>query len=324
MDGSERDLFFAATALAARAGDLYREDPSWLLRTARLSAEEGRPPVAPVTVAARGQAAAARAIAPARARAEIEGLLMAPSPDVGLQWLHDAGLLAVILPELEAAVGFAQEAGRRHKDVWAHTKQVVKQAALRPAVRWAALVHDIGKVPTRTFTAGGKVHFHRHAEVGARMFDDVGRRFAMDRPFFRKVRFLVLHHLRASQYDAGWTDSAVRRFHREMEEHLEDLVALSRADITSRRAERHRQVRENLDGLCARMKALRAEDERLPPLPGGIGDAIMAKLGLPPGPRVGQLKRLLEQAVERGDLEPRREADYYLDWLQGQADKAGA
>jgi len=318
VDPVERDLFSPATALAARAGDLYREDPSWLVRTARLAAEEGRAPVAPVTIAARGEAASIRTQDPARVRAEVEGLLMAANPDIGLQWLHDAGLLAVLLPELEATVGFAQEAGRRHKDVWAHTKQVVKQAAERPAVRWAALLHDIGKVPTRTFTAQGKVHFHRHAEVGARMFDEVGRRFAMERPFFRQVRFLILHHLRANQYDRSWTDSAVRRFHREMEEHLLDLVALSRADITSRRAERHRQVRENLDDLSARMKALREEDQRMPPLPSGIGDAIMSSLALGPGPRVGQLKRRLEEAIERGELEPRREMEYYTAWLQAQ------
>jgi poly(A) polymerase len=316
VDPIERELFSPGTAMAARAGDLFRQDPGRLVRTARLAAEEGRAPVAPVTVAARAEAGSVLALDPARARAELEALLMARSPDVGLQWLHEAGLLAVLLPELEATVGFAQEAGRRHKDVWAHTKQVVKQAAPRPAVRWAALLHDIGKVPTRTFTPQGKVHFHRHAEVGARMFDEIGRRFAMERSLFREVRFLILHHLRANQYDRDWTDSAVRRFHREMEEHLEDLVALSRADITSRRAERHRQVRENLDDLCARMRALREQDERLPPLPSGIGDAIMSCFALAPGPGVGRLKRLLEEAVERGELEPRREPEYYTAWLK--------
>ena len=77
-----------------------------------------------------------------------------------------------------------------HKDVWAHTRQVVKQAVPRPAVRWAALLHDIGKVPTRTFTQNG-VHFHGHAEVGARMFDKVCRRLPFEREMARKVRFLI-------------------------------------------------------------------------------------------------------------------------------------
>ena len=171
MDSPERDLFSPASALSSRAGDLYRQDPLWLFRTARLCAEAGRAPVAPVTVAARTLVDTAVGLDPVKIRGEVEAMLMAENPDVGLQWMHDSGLLARWLPELEATVGFEQEAGRRHKDVWAHTKQVVRQAALRPALRWAALLHDIGKVPTRTFTAGGKVHFHRHAEVGARMFD---------------------------------------------------------------------------------------------------------------------------------------------------------
>ena len=144
----------------------------------------------------------------------------------------------------------------------------------------------------------------------------MGRRFALERPAYKTVRFLVLHHLRANQYDGDWTDSAVRRFHRDMAPHLEDLIALSRADITSRRPERHRRVQENLDDLVGRMKALREEDERLPPLPGGIGDAIMAAFSMPPGPEVGRAKRRLEAAIAGGDLEPRREADYYVDWLR--------
>ena len=80
------------------------------------------------------------------------------------------GILPVLFPELAATVDLVQETGRQHKDVWAHTKQVVRQTVRRPLVRWAALFHDIGKVPTRTFTDEG-VHFHGHAEVGARMFD---------------------------------------------------------------------------------------------------------------------------------------------------------
>src|SRR5439155_1149214 len=139
------------------------------------------------------------------------------------------------MPGLEGTVDFSQEAGRRHKDVWEHTKQVVRQSVPRLEVRWAALLHDIGKVPTRTFTADGGVHFHRHSEVGARMFEDIARRFAFERPLKQKIRFLILHHLRANQYDGSWTDSAVRRFDREMESHLLDLLDLSRADITSKR-----------------------------------------------------------------------------------------
>ncbi len=132
----------------------------------------------------------------------------------------------------------------RHKDVWKHTKQVVRQAVPRIEVRWSALFHDIGKVRTRTISPGGEVHFFGHAEVGARMFDKMNRReklFSAEETLRAEIRFLVLHHLRASQYDGSWTDSAVRRFAREMGPHLEDLLCLSRADITTKRPEKKRR-----------------------------------------------------------------------------------
>ncbi len=97
----------------------------------------------------------------------------------GLQWMHDAGVLATVLPELDATVDFSQEGGRRHKDVWEHTKLVVLQSAPSPIVRWSALLHDIGKVRTRVMLPDGKVTFHRHAEVGARMFEPIAKRLGV-------------------------------------------------------------------------------------------------------------------------------------------------
>src|SRR5437660_1178973 len=91
--------------------------------------------------------------------------------------------------------------------------------ALPESADRAALLHDIGKVPTRTFTPVG-VHFHGHAEVGARMFDKVVQRIPFDRDQRQTVRFLIKHHLRSNQYSESWTDSAVRRFAREMQAHL--------------------------------------------------------------------------------------------------------
>lgn len=230
-----------------------------------------------------------------------------------LEWLRQVGFWARWIPELEATVNFSQEAGRRHKDVWAHTKQVVEQAVSRPAVRWAALLHDVGKVPTRTFTAEGGVHFHRHAEVGARMFDEIARRFGLEKPLRQAVRFLILHHLRANQYDGTWTDSAVRRFDREMGSHLEDLLDLSRADITSKRPGKRQTALGLIAALAERIENIRRDDAVLPLLPSGIGNAIMERFGLPPSRRIGELKVALEAAVEAGELEPREAPEYYLE-----------
>ena len=301
--------------LAARVREEVQRDPVALVRIAgEIARGRGQDPPAAVTRACREEAPLIAQAPPSAVKAELELCLCERDIDTALEWLHQIGVVHLLLPELEATVDLAQEAGRQHKDVWAHTKQVVKQAVPRPAVRWAALLHDIGKVPTRTFTKDG-VHFHGHAEVGARMFDKILRRIPFERPMAKKVRFLIKHHLRSNQYSEQWTDSAVRRFAREMEEHLTDLLDLSRADITSKRPGRRQELLQQINQLSSRIRTLRELDARQPPLPTGLGTSISERFGIPPSRRIGDLKRALEDACERGDLEERREDGYYLDWL---------
>ena len=290
--------------------------PEALLDVAAQIAAAGALPPPAITEAARVAAPLAAHIAPARVRAGIEAVIMGKALDVGLQWMHDAGLLAVLLPELEATVDFSQEAGRRHKDVWEHTKQVVRQSVPKPMVRWAALLHDIGKVPTRVLLPDGRVTFHRHAEIGARMWDPIAKRLGFDKSDRQQIRFLILHHLRANAYEPSWTDAAVRRFDHEMGDHLEDLLHLSRADVTSRRPGRRQEAVQNIHALKDRILAIRELDARVPPLPPGLGNAIMETFGLPPSKRIGELRKLCEDAVERGELEERRDAPYYIEYLR--------
>lgn len=246
-----------------------------------------------------------------RVKAAMQDLLMGRDVDEALEWLMRSQVLGVLFPELLATVNLVQEPGRQHKDVWAHTKQVVKQTVRRPLVRWAALLHDIGKVPTRTYTNNG-VHFHGHAWVGAKMYDKISQRLPFARDERQTIRFLINHHLRTNQYSEQWTDSAVRRFHREMGPHLRDLLDLSRADITSKRPGRRRSLLEQISALAERADRLAEEDAKLPPLPGGVGNAIMSAFELPPSRLIGDLKRALEDAITSGELEPRREDAYYV------------
>ncbi len=296
----------------------FGASPVSLLDVAVAIAENGagRVPPATLTQAARESAPLITQVEPAKVRAGMEAVILGRSLDEALQWMHEAGLLAVMLPELEATVDFSQEAGRRHKDVWEHTKQVVRQSVPKPLVRWAALLHDIGKVPTRVMLPDGRVTFHRHAEVGARMFDSVSRRLGFDRTERHKIRFLILHHLRGNAYEPSWTDAAVRRFDHEMGEHLEDLLDLSRADVTSRRPGRRQEAVANIHALKERILAIRDLDARIPPLPPGLGNAIMEAFSLPPSRRVGDIRKLCQDAVERGELEERRDAAYYIDFLR--------
>lgn len=317
MSHSPPELFDTPddASACARAERWFAEEPSAILACAIAVARSSRAPSPAITRAAAAGLDALGRAAPAAVRDALTEVLVSPGAHLALEWLHAAGALLRLLPEVEATVNFSQEAGRKHKDVWEHTKTVVVQAPPSPAVRWGALLHDIGKVPTRTFTPDGKVHFHGHAEVGARMFDAIARRLAFDPPLRKKVRFLILHHLRANQYAPSWTDSAVRRFDREMAEHLDDLLALSRADITSRRPGRRQALLQQIDALAARILALRELDAKQPPLPTGLGTAISERFGIPPSRRIGELKQVLEEAVELGELEERREPSYYLEWL---------
>lgn len=250
----------------------------------------------------------------AAVRREVEAVLMAAAPAPGLQRLHDEGALAALLPEVAALVGFGE--GARHKDVWEHTKRVVAQSPARPVVRWAALLHDIGKVPTRRIEPDGQIQFHGHAEVGARMAARVLRRLEFGAGEARLIHLLVLSHQRPSQYDPSWTDSAVRRFGVETREVLDDLLDLSRADMTTRYEGKRKRGHDLIDELAARAARIRELDARVPPLPKGLGLAIIERFGLRPGPRVGELRASVEAAVERGELEPQQDADVYLKWLE--------
>ena len=258
-------------------------------------------------------------------RLRLDRVVMGEDPERGLDELLEAGALSALFPEVHAMVGFG-DGEWRHKDVWKHTKQVVRQAVPRLEVRWAALFHDIGKVKTRSITADGKVHFLGHAEVGTRMFEKLDRRVALfsHEPALKDtVRFLVLHHLRANQYSPDWTDSAVRRFARELGEHLDDLLCLASADITTKRPEKKRKGLQQIEELQHRIGHLAEEDALVPPLPSGIGDEIMRAFGLPPSRKIGDLKRELEGLVESGEVAPHQSADAYIEFLRTNKERFG-
>ena len=258
-------------------------------------------------------------------RSILDRVLVGQRPADGLDALRECGALPVLLPEVDALVGFC-DGEWRHKDVWKHTKQVVEQSICQLGVRWGALLHDIGKVKTRRIEPDGEVHFIGHAEVGARMFDKLVRRsgwFAEDRGLRDQIRFLIQHHLRASQYDGSWTDSAVRRFAREMGTYLDDLLKLSRADITTKRSEKRRRGVALIDELGSRITELAAEDAVIPPLPSGLGNHLMQHFGLPPSKRIGEIKQALESAVQAGEIEPHQEADYYVQFASSHRSRFG-
>lgn len=240
-------------------------------------------------------------------------LLVSEKPAEGLRFLLKSGALALFLPELCETVDLSSEDDRRHKHVWDHTLQVVTQIEPRLELRLAALFHDIGKVRTREFTPDGKVTFYGHDRVGGRMFRKIAQRLGIPDPPAGHVQQLVALHLRPGQYQPSWTDSAVRRFERELPEGvLDDLLALGRSDITSKRPGRREQAVRLIDELDRRIREIVATDAIVPPLPTGLGNVLMERLGMTPGPELGRIMKQLIAGVEAGSLERGADFDYYL------------
>jgi poly(A) polymerase len=260
-------------------------------------------------------------LAPEQIRAALDAILCTERPDRGLEVLRRDGLLEALLPEVFALVGFGE--GIRHKDVWMHTRIVVRRTPPRLLLRWAALLHDIGKVPTRRFENGGQVTFIGHPEVGARMLRGIRRRLPFADGEFGHVRFLVAAHLRAAAYDEAWTDSAVRRFARDAGDRLEDLLDLARADITSKYEEKVRRGLRQIDLLADRIRAVTEADAKVPPLPKGLGTVLIDRLGIAPGPGLGRLMRQLMEEVEAGVLEAQREPGHYLEHVERHRERFG-
>jgi len=253
----------------------------------------------------------------------LDALMMGRHTREGLEALHLAGILAAWLPEVEAMVGFA-DGEWRHKDVWLHTKQVVWQSVPRLEVRWGALLHDIGKIKTRRIDERGQVHFFGHSEVGASMYRRrVGKRLQMTGHLDERVHYLILYHLRASQYERGWTDSAVRRFARDMGDGLTDLLDLSRADITTKRPERRKRGLRQISELSNRIEELHKADAEVPPLPKGLGSEIISHFALPPSKLVGDLRGWLETEAKAGNIDAGCDIAYYIGVLEQKREELG-
>jgi poly(A) polymerase len=246
---------------------------------------------------------------------ELNKLLLGQHVMAAFSFLQQTRVLGFILPELAATVGFDQTSEYHHKDVWQHTLLVVSQTPPRLTVRWAALLHDVGKVWTREFGPGGKVHFFRHEDMSAMLTEAIASRFRFSNTMRQDVRFLVKEHLRANLYDGSWTESAVRRFNREIGPYLPDLLDLSRADVTSANPARRQKALDMVEELARRSQAIAEKDSQEPVLPKGLGRLIMDRFGIEPGRRVGELRDQVEDAMLRGVLEPDASPEAMLDYL---------
>jgi poly(A) polymerase len=314
--GGKRDLEQGVLRTVGDPRIIFQEDPLRTLRAARFIATLGMKPEPELTEVVRELAGEILTVSRERWLLEMNKILVGGAVEDGLAFLVATGVMAHLWPAGQAMVEFRADQGRyHHKALWPHTLGVVSQAPARVAVRWAALLHDAGKVTTRSVDANDEVHFFGHEMVGTAIVDEVARRFRFDRALHQQVRRLVLMHQRPALYDKTWTDGAVRRLIRDAGDALEDLLDLSRADVTSHRPGIREGVLARLAELQARAAGLIDKDGQAPLLPKGIGQAIMARYGIEAGPRVGKMKGRLEQAVLDGELPRDGAATEYLAYL---------
>jgi poly(A) polymerase len=316
--GGLTDLATAVLRTPGTPQESFGDDPLRMLRAARFVSQLRFRPAPEVVAAMRDMAGEIQRITAERVRDELNKLLCGADPVAGLRLLVETGLADHVLPELPG-MRLEIDEHAQHKDVYEHSLTVLRQAiALEeggpdPVLRWAALLHDIGKPPTRRAEPGGKVSFHHHEVVGAKMARKRLRALRFPKDFTEQVADLVFLHLRFHGFGRGeWTDSAVRRYVTDAGDMLPRLHKLVRSDCTTRNRRKAARLAADYDDLESRIEVIRAREDLDRVRPDLDGNAIMELLGVPPGPIVGRAwKHLKELRLDRGPL-TRAEAEAEL------------
>ncbi len=317
------DLARGELRTPAPAAESFADDPLRMLRAARFVSSLGvtvAPDVRAVMIA---MAPELGRITAERVQAELTKLLLGAAPRGGLELLVESGVADVVLPELPALAMATDEHGQ-HKDVYAHTLQVLDQVIDLETdgpdliLRWAAVLHDVGKPATRRFEGDGRVSFHHHEVVGARMARARLRELKYAKEIVEAVAELVFLHLRFYGYRSGeWTDSAVRRYIFDAGPLLPRLHKLVRSDCTTRNRRKALALAATYDTLEERIAQLKVQEEFEKVRPDLDGNEIMTILNLAPGPDVGAAYgHLLELRREHGPLGHDRAVAELLSWYE--------
>jgi tRNA adenylyltransferase len=308
--GGLEDLAARVLRTPGTPEESFSDDPLRMMRAARFAAQLGFE-VAPEVVTAMSEMAERLDIVSVeRVRDELNKLILSAHPREGLTLLVDTGLADRVLPELPA-LRLESDEHHRHKDVYEHSLIVLEQAiGLEEdgpdlVLRLAALLHDIGKPRTRRFEPDGRVSFHHHEVVGAKMTKKRLTALKYPNEMIKDVSRLVELHLRFHGYGTGeWTDSAVRRYVRDAGPLLARLHKLTRSDCTTRNKRKAGALSRAYDGLEQRIAQLQEQEELDSIRPDLDGNQIQDVLGIKPGPAVGRAyKHLLELRLENGPME---------------------
>jgi len=244
---------------------------------------------------------------------EFQKIMMTPKPSIGLKLLDDAGLMKFILPELVALKGIEEIEGQTHKDNFYHTLEVVdniSQNTNNVWLRWAALLHDIGKAPTKRFDKKIGWTFHSHEFIGSKMVTQLFRRqkLPMGQPLKYVKKIVKLSSRPISLIDEDVTDSALRRLLFEAGEDFDDLITLCKADITTKNEKKQKRFKKNFILVEEKIKEVEERDKVRNFQPPVSGEEIMEIFDLKPSKVVGEIKNAIKEAILEGEIENNRES----------------
>ncbi len=310
----------------------FRDDPLRMLRACRFVSQLGftvAPRVRDAMTAMNGEI---KRITVERVAVELNKLILGEAPDQGLDLMVESGLADHVLPELPA-LKLTQDEHQQHKDVYLHSLTVLRNATEQEKnygvepnleLRWAALMHDIGKPATRAFSENGAVSFHHHEVVGAKMVRKRLRQLKYSKQHVKDISQLVFLHMRFYGYgDSSWTDSAVRRYVTDAGELLPLLHMLVRADCTTRNKRKSERLRRNYDDLENRIAELQEKEDLEAVRPDLDGNEIMQILQLKPGPEVGQAWAFMKELrLDRGPLERDEAIQALRGWWENRDEQA--
>ncbi len=286
----------------------FNDDPLRMLRAARFASQLDFQVADRVKAAMQNLAEEIDRITVERIQVELDKLILGTNPEAGIRLLTETGILTRIFPEIPALAMEADE-HKQHKDVFAHSLQVMRQAIDQEeepdlVLRWAALLHDVGKPATRDIT-DGKVTFHHHEVVGAKLVRKRLRKLKYPKATTENIANLVFLHMRFHGFGENqWTDSAVRRYVNDAGDLLPRLHMLVRADCTTRNKRKAQRLQRTYDHLEERIADIAAKEDLARVRPDLDGNEIMEILDLKPGPDVGKAwKHLKDLRLEHGPME---------------------